>query len=126
MPWAAIVIGLTPGMLCYGAVLLKSRLGYDDALDAFGIHGVGGFVGAILTGVLAQKIANEAGSGVIDGNTGQLQVQLIATLATAAYSVVLTFVILYVVKALVGLRVAELEESEGLDLTQHGEQGYSS
>jgi Amt family ammonium transporter len=83
-------------------------------------------VGAILTGVLAQKIANEAGSGVIDGNTGQLQVQLIATLATAAYSVVVTFVILIVVKALVGLRVAELEESEGLDLTQHGEQGYSS
>jgi Amt family ammonium transporter len=124
-PWAAIIIGLCAGVVCYGAVVYKTRAGYDDSLDAFGIHGIGGLIGALLTGVFAQKAINENGSGLIDGNPGQLWVQLIAVAATAVYACVVTFVIVTIVKAVVGLRVTENDETEGLDLTQHGEQGYS-
>jgi Amt family ammonium transporter len=123
-PWAAIIIGLAAGTICYGAVVLKTRMGYDDALDAFGIHGIGGFVGAILTGVFAQASINGA-AGLIDGNPQKVWVQLVASFATIAYSVVCTLIILLVVKAVVGLRAEDVEESEGLDITQHGEEGYS-
>jgi Amt family ammonium transporter len=124
-PWAAVVIGLLSGVVCYGAVMMKERLGYDDALDAFGVHGVGGLLGALLTGVFAQKSLNEAGAnGLLFGNPKQLVLQALACLAAAAYAVVLTLVILKVIDALVGLRVSRDDEREGLDINLHGEEGY--
>ncbi len=124
-PWAAIVIGVLAGLVCYGAVLLKNRFGYDDSLDAFGVHGVGGLAGALLTGVFAQKALNEAGAdGALFGNVRQLGVQVLACAATGLYSAVLTFGILKLIDVTVGLRVPESEEREGLDATQHGEEAY--
>jgi Amt family ammonium transporter len=124
-PWAAIVIGLAAGVVCYGAVLLKNRFGYDDSLDAFGVHGVGGLAGALLTGVFAQKLLNDVGAdGALFGNVKQLGVQVLACATTGAYSAVLTFGILKVIDATIGLRVPEVEEREGLDATQHGEEAY--
>ncbi len=110
----ALMIGLISGVVCYwSAVYLKHMLGYDDSLDAFGVHGVGGFLGAILTGVFAVK--------GIGGVEGSVLVQLKGALFTVVYSGVLTFIILKVVDAILGLRVPEEEEREGLDVTQHGE-----
>jgi Amt family ammonium transporter len=123
-PWAAIVIGLLAGAVCYGAVVLKGRLGYDDSLDAFGIHGVGGLLGALLTGVFASSAINPAGSGAIDGNVDLIGKQLIAVGITAVYAMGVTFVLLMILKATIGLRVHVHEESEGLDISQHGEEGY--
>ena len=124
-PWAAIVIGLTAGVVCYGGVLLKDRFGYDDTLDAFGVHGVGGILGALLTGVLAQKVIDDAGAnGLAFGGTRLFGVQCVAVGLVAVYSAGLTWVILKVVDALVGLRVGASEEGEGLDVGEHGEQAY--
>jgi Amt family ammonium transporter len=125
-PWAATVIGLLAGVICYGGVLLKGRFGYDDSLDAFGVHGVGGLAGALLTGVFAQKALNDAGAdGALFGNIKQLGVQALACAVTGIYSAVVTFGILKVVDATLGLRVSESEEREGVDTTQHGEEAYA-
>ena len=122
--WAAIVIGVVAGGVCYAGVLLKP-FGYDDSLDAFGVHGVGGLAGALLTGVFAQKALNDAGAdGALFGNVQQLGVQALACAATGAYAVVVTFGILKLIDATIGLRVTENEEREGLDTTQHGEEAY--
>ena len=111
---SALMIGLISGAVCYwSAVYLKHILGYDDSLDAFGVHGVGGFVGAILTGVFAVP--------AIGGVDGSVITQLKGALFTVVYSGVLTFIILKVVDAVMGLRVAEEEEREGLDVVLHGE-----
>ncbi|NOY54296.1 MAG: ammonium transporter [Deltaproteobacteria bacterium] len=118
-PWA-IVIGLAAGVICYFAVMLKSRAGYDDSLDAFGVHGVGGTFGAIATGLFATV----GGTGLIGGNGRQLLVQLTAVGATALYAFVLTLVILWVLDKTMGIRVSDEEELRGLDETQHGEHGY--
>ncbi|MEZ4410084.1 MAG: ammonium transporter [Polyangiales bacterium] len=122
---ASVLIGLASGAVCYGAVLLKERWRYDDSLDAFGVHGVGGILGAILTGVFAQKALNSAGSdGLLSGNPAQFGKQLLGVLAAGAYSAVLTYGILKLVDKVIGLRVDEEEELEGLDASQHGESGY--
>jgi ammonium transporter, Amt family len=124
-PWAAIVIGFVAGGVCYGGVLLKNRFGYDDSLDAFGVHGVGGLAGALLTGVFAQKALNDAGAdGALFGNPRQLGIQALACAVSAIYAAVLTFGILKLVDATLGLRVADSDEREGLDSTQHGEEAY--
>ncbi|MEE9614119.1 MAG: ammonium transporter [Thermodesulfobacteriota bacterium] len=121
-PGSAIIIGLVGGGLCYWAVsVIKPRLGYDDTLDVFGIHGVAGTWGTLSVGLLASVGA----SGLFFGNPGQLFKQIIGVGATIAISVVGTFVILKVVDAVVGLRVTEEEEIEGLDYSQHGESGYT-
>jgi Amt family ammonium transporter len=126
-PWAAVVIGFVAGLACYGGVLLKDRLGYDDSLDAFGVHGVGGLAGALLTGVFAEKVLNEAGAdGLLAGNAGQLGTQAVAVLASGLYALVVTYGILKAIDATMGLRVGENDEREGLDLTLHGEQGYAA
>ena len=126
-PWSAIVIGIAAGVACYGAVLLKDKLGYDDALDAFGVHGVGGLAGALLTGVFAEKALNEAGAdGLWFGNAAQLVTQGIAVLASGMYAAVVTFGILKLIDATIGLRVMENDEREGLDSSLHGEQGYAA
>jgi ammonium transporter, Amt family len=121
-PDGAIYIGLAAGIVCYiGATWLKGILGYDDSLDAFGIHGIGGALGAILTGVFAVSVINSAGKGLIDGNPDQVTTQAIGLAYAAVYCAFVTTVILMVVQATIGLRVSEEEEMEGLDLTQHGE-----
>ena len=122
-PTSAVIMGLLVGPVCYGAVMLKGKLGYDDALDAFGIHGVGGALGAILTGVFAAEVWGGT-NGLIDGNSELLVENIIGVLAAAAYSVVVTFVILKIIDATVGLRVSNDEENEGLDTNLHGEEGY--
>jgi ammonium transporter, Amt family len=122
-PFGALVIGLAAGVLCFwGATSLKKALGYDDSLDAFGVHGVGGFAGAILTGVFAvQAIGGEGKSGLIDGNAGQVLTQLWGSLVCIAWCAIATFIILKIVDALIGLRVTTEEEIEGLDINLHGE-----
>jgi ammonium transporter, Amt family len=123
----AIIIGIAAGVVPFYAVAkLKPMLGYDDTLDAFGIHGIGGTLGAILTGVFADPAINSAGKGLLYGNPGQLWTQIVAVLATLAYSGVATAVIFLVIKLLVGLRVDTEEETIGLDETEHGERAYNS
>jgi Amt family ammonium transporter len=116
---ASILIGGVAGFLCYNACNIKRRLGYDDALDVVGVHGVGGVWGALATGVLA----SDALSG--GGGLGQLGEQALAVAATIVLCSVGTFVILQVIQALVGLRVDAEDETTGLDLTLHAESAYS-
>jgi ammonium transporter, Amt family len=122
----ALIIGIAAGVIPFFAVAkLKPRFGYDDTLDAFGIHGVGGTIGAILTGVFADPSINEAGKGLLYGNPGQLWTQIVAVLVTLVYSGVMTFIIFMVIKAIVGLRVGAEEETIGLDESEHGERAYN-
>jgi Amt family ammonium transporter len=118
---AAIVIGFAAGAICYGAILLRERLKIDDALDVWAVHGVGGTLGIVLTGVFAATAVNAAGRGLLDGNAGQLGAQLVGVLAVTIYSAIATLVILKAVDLVVGLRVDEAEEEAGLDVSQHGE-----
>ena len=126
-PMGAIVIGVVAGILCFwGVTSLKKKMGYDDALDAFGIHGIGGIVGALLTGIFCAE--GLGGQGFGDGNSsigGQLVAQLIGIVFTIVYCGVLSFIILKIVDAIIGLRVSEEEEVQGLDISLHDEQGYS-
>jgi Amt family ammonium transporter len=125
-PMAAIAIGLAAGGVCYGGVLLKSKFNYDDTLDAFGIHGVGGVLGTLLLGVFATKAWNAGGAdGLITGSAAFFGKQLLAVAVTVGFSVVGTLGILKGVDAIVGLRVASDEEREGLDINLHGEEGYA-
>jgi Amt family ammonium transporter len=126
-PIGALAIGGIAGVACFGGVLLKNRFGYDDALDAFGVHGIGGAAGAVLTGVFATAAltGDAIGGGLIAGNARLVGIQLLGVLAAAAYAIVVTVVILKVVRATVGLRVDPEVEHEGLDGTLHGESGYA-
>ena len=122
----SIVIGAAAGVIPYLAVaFLKPKFGYDDALDAFGVHGIGGTLGALLTGIFADPSINDAGKGLLYGNPGQFMTQLIAVGTTIAYTAVTTFVIFMIIKAVVGIRVDIEEEVTGLDETQHGEKAYN-
>ncbi len=124
-PMAAIAIGLLAGVVCYYAITLKFRLGYDDSLDVVGVHFVGGTVGALATGLFAQKLINPAGAdGLLFGNPSLLLTQAIAIGVTILYSFVVSFGILKFIQAVMGLRVSEEDETTGLDLSQHGEVGY--
>ncbi|TPM51349.1 ammonium transporter [Mesorhizobium sp. B2-2-3] len=115
-PTGAFIVGIVAGVVCYiSAVKVKHMFGYDDSLDAFGVHGVGGVVGALLTGVLADPAINSLSSGASIGK------QLYGIVFTILWTAIATFVILYIVKALVGLRPSTQEEVEGLDISQHGE-----
>lgn len=122
----AIIIGIAAGVVPFFAVAwLKPKLGYDDTLDAFGIHGIGGTIGAILTGVFADPSINDAGKGLLYGNPGQLWTQLVAIGVTLFYSGIMTFIIFMFIKAVVGLRVEAEDEVMGLDESQHGERAYN-
>jgi Amt family ammonium transporter len=122
----AIIIGILAGIVPYFAVAsIKPKLGYDDSLDAFGIHGIGGILGALLTGVFADPAINELGRGLLYGNPKQLVTQLIAVVVTMVYSAVVTLIIFALVKAFVGIRVETEHEITGLDESQHGEKAYS-
>jgi len=120
-PMPAILIGLVAGAICFFAVNLKYRFGYDDSLDVVGVHMVGGIVGALLTGVFASVAINAAGA---NGSLGQLGKQAVAVVVTLVFSFGMTMVLLKVSDALVGLRVTEEDEAAGLDLSQHAEVGY--
>jgi len=131
---SALAIGLIAGVFCYFMVVkVKARFGYDDSLDAFGVHGAGGTLGALLTGVFAASSVNPIfkdakgnalASGLIEGNAHQLLNQLVGVLIAWGLAIVGTLIILKVVDAVVGLRVTEEHEIQGLDLSQHGEEGY--
>jgi ammonium transporter, Amt family len=126
-PMAALVIGAAAGVVCFWATsYVKNRFAYDDSLDAFGVHGVGGTLGALLTGVFASKLINPgAADGLAHGNPQQLVNQAVAVAATWIFAIVMTVIIIKVVDAIVGLRVTPDEEIAGLDNTQHGETGYN-
>jgi len=130
-PMPALAIGFIAGALCYWMVTkVKAIFGYDDALDAFGVHGAGGTIGALLTGVFAQQVINPiygAGKpvGGLDGHWGQVGNQLAGVLTAWAIALVGTFVLLKITDAITGLRVSEDQEIEGLDITQHGEEAYN-
>jgi Amt family ammonium transporter len=122
----AIIMGILAGVIPFFSVaLMKPKFGYDDTLDAFGIHGVGGLLGAILTGVFADPAVNELGKGLLYGNPGQLWTQTVASLATMAYSGIVTLVIFMILKVTTGIRVDADEEVVGLDESQHGEKAYN-
>jgi len=133
-PRAALVIGLCAGIFCYLMVVkVKALFGYDDSLDAFGVHGAGGTLGALLTGMFARSIVNPIfkdaqgntqASGLLEGNSHQMLNQLVGTLIAWGLAIVGTLIILKVVDVTIGLRVSEEHELEGLDLSQHGEEGY--
>ncbi len=133
-PMAALGIGLIAGVFCYWMVArVKAKFGYDDSLDAFGVHGAGGTIGALLTGVFAVSAVNPIfkdaqgntlASGWIEGNAHQMLNQLVGVLIAWGLAIVGTLIILKIVDAVVGLRVSKEEEIEGLDLSQHGEEGY--
>jgi Amt family ammonium transporter len=130
-PMPALAIGFIAGALCYWMVTkVKAIFGYDDALDAFGVHGAGGTIGALLTGVFAQQMINPiygAGKpvGGLDGHWGQVGNQLAGVLIAWTFALAGTFVLLKIVDAITGLRVSEEQEIEGLDITQHGEEAYN-
>jgi len=133
-PMSALAIGLVAGIVCYLMVVkVKALFGYDDSLDAFGVHGAGGTLGALLTGIFAASTVNPIfkdaqgnplPSGVIEGNAHQLLNQLVGVLIAWGLAIVGTLIILKIVDATVGLRVSEEQEIQGLDLSQHGEEGY--
>ncbi len=126
-PVSAIIIGGVAGVICYFFVtVVKTSLGYDDSLDAFGVHGVGGTWGAIATGLFASKAVNSAGNdGLFFGNPSLVVTQLIAVAVTWVFAFSVTYIILKVLDATMGLRVSDEDEVLGLDLTQHGESGYN-
>jgi Amt family ammonium transporter len=125
-PMGAIAIGLGAGAICYGAVMMKGRFGYDDSLDVVGVHCVGGTFGALATGLFATTAVNAGGAnGLLYGNPKLLAVQALAVAVTLAYSFAVTYGLLKLLDATIGLRVGDENESLGLDLTQHGESGYN-
>lgn len=122
---ASLIIGLLAGVVCYFGITLKSKFNYDDSLDTVGVHGVGGALGALATGIFASKAINAGGAdGLIFGNVSLIGAQALSVLAAVIYAFVLTWIILKILDKLMGLRVNEEEELEGLDLSQHGESGY--
>ena len=131
-PIPALMIGLLAGVFCYLMVTsVKHMFGYDDTLDAFGVHGAGGTIGALLTGVFATNVINNAPIngrliplGLVDGNPAQVGNQAIGVLISISLAAAGTFVILKVCDALIGVRVEHDAEEKGLDLSQHGEEGY--
>jgi Amt family ammonium transporter len=120
-PWSAMILGFVASFVCYFAVGLKRRFNYDDALDVVGVHYVGGLIGAILTGVFAQKVGL-----VYSGSADQLVKQIVASVITTVWSFVLSYALFKIVDSTIGLRAAEEDEITGLDLSQHGEAAYTT
>jgi Amt family ammonium transporter len=126
-PMSALTMGLIGGVVCFGGVMLKGRLGYDDALDAFGVHGIGGAVGAVLTGVFAASAWNAAvtSPGLLDGGPKLFLENVLGVVVAGGYSAVVTFGLLKLLDKTMGLRVDAEAEIEGLDTSLHGEKGYA-
>ena len=125
-PMSSLIIGFAAGAVCYAALNMKNKLGYDDSLDAFGVHGISGLLGTFAVGFFAQTLINPSGSnGLFFGNTKLLVSQIIAILTTMGYSFIVTTIILKIIDKTIGLRVDEESEVNGLDISQHGESGYT-
>ncbi|HLO09439.1 MAG TPA: ammonia channel protein, partial [Desulfobacteria bacterium] len=125
-PLSAMLIGLAAGAVCYGAVMMKGRLGYDDALDVVGVHCVGGTLGALATGLLATTVVNAGGAnGLFYGNAKLLAIQFLAVAVVLIYSFAVTYGLLKILDKVMGLRVSREDEMMGLDLSEHGEAGYN-
>ncbi len=125
-PVSALVIGAMAGVICYGGVLLKGKLGYDDSLDVVGIHGLGGIWGALATGIFSSTLVNPNGAnGLLFGNPSQLWTQFISVVATILFSFIMTFIILKIVNMITGLRIDIEEEERGMDISLHNETGYN-
>ena len=126
-PSSALIIGIFASIVCFIAVaVIKPKFGYDDSLDAFGVHGIGGILGTLATGLFASKAINAAGAdGLFLGNPKQFLIQLIGVLVSVGYVFIVTFIIYKFVDIFFGMRVSEKEESIGLDLTQHRETAYT-
>ena len=124
-PGSAVLIGMIAGCVCYGAVLFKARLRFDDSLDVVGIHGVGGVLGTLLAGVLAQKLVNPAGAdGLLYGNPGQFGIQCLAVAVVGVFAFAVSWMILAAIKAVTSLRLHPQAETVGLDLSEHSEAAY--
>ena len=127
-PISGILLGLCAGVVCfYSCTTMKNKFGYDDSLDAFGVHGVGGTLGALLTGVFATRAVIPGAKepcGLLEGNASQVVAQAVGAGAAMVLAVIGTVIILKIVDALVGLRVNQAGELQGLDINQHGEEGY--
>jgi Amt family ammonium transporter len=125
-PMSALLIGLAAGSICYLSLNMKGKLGYDDSLDAFGVHGIGGILGTFATGLFAQTLINPSGSnGLFFGGYQMFTSQLIAIAVTGLYSFVVSVIILKIIDKIIGLRVDAESEVSGLDISQHGESGYT-
>jgi len=125
-PNAAVFIGLLAGLACYWAVALKPRIGYDDSLDVVGIHGLSGVVGTLCLGMFASKMVNPAGAdGLFAGNSKFFMIQLTGVVAVLVYAFVVTFVLAKAIDVMMGLRVSEASEVDGLDISEHSETAYS-
>lgn len=122
-PWSALLIGVIAGIVCYSAVQLRKKLDWDDALDVWGVHGVGGIIGTILTGVFASSSVNGV-SGLIEGDVHQFLIQIAGTLIASAYAFAVTMLILKCVNKVLPVRVTAEEEEEGLDVSLHHEEAY--
>ena len=122
---SAVMIGIAAGLVCYFAVNLKNRMGWDDALDVWGVHGVGGCLGTILLGVFASKAANFSGhNGLMYGNTHFFAKQVIAVVVACVYAFVFTYIMLALINKITSVKVTETEEDKGLDESIHGEKAY--
>jgi len=125
-PLSAIVIGAAAGCLCFFAVTVRAKTTVDDSLDVFGVHGTGGTLGALMTGLFAQKAINASGAdGLFFGNAGLFGIQVVAVAATWVYSAAVTYVLLKILDLTMGLRVNTEQEDEGLDVAEHGESAYA-
>ena len=125
-PTGSLIIGFVAGVLCYSMVVfVKPKLGADDALDVFSVHGIGGIWGALATGLFADPLINSAGKGLFYGNPGQMWIQFLTIITVAAYSFIMSYIIFKVIDKVMGLRVDKEAESIGLDITQHEESGYN-
>jgi Amt family ammonium transporter len=125
-PMSALIIGLAAGAVCYVSLNMKTKLGYDDSLDAFGVHGVGGFVGTFATGIFASTLINPAGSnGLLFGGHQLFVSQMTAVAVTGVYSFIASVILLKIIDKFIGLRIDQESELHGLDISQHGETGYS-
>jgi Amt family ammonium transporter len=125
-PLPALVIGVAAGIVCYFALNAKTKFGYDDSLDAFGVHGVGGMLGTMMLGLFGSLVINATGAnGLFLGNPKQFFIQTGAVALVAVFSFVMSFVLLKIIEFAIGLRVNMDQETEGLDITQHGEAGYT-
>jgi Amt family ammonium transporter len=125
-PMSSLIIGFAAGAVCYTALNMKNKLKYDDSLDAFGVHGIGGILGTLAVGLFAQTLINPSGNnGLFFGNSKLLISQVIAILVTMIYSFVMTTIILKIIDKIIGLRIDEESEANGLDISQHGESGYT-
>jgi len=125
-PLSAILIGGVAGIVCFYAVVMKSRFRYDDSLDVVAVHGVGGTWGALATGLFASKVVNADGrNGLLLGDASTLGIQMVAIVVTWVFAALVTWILLKILDATMGLRVSDEDEQMGLDLSQHNEAGYT-